>query len=74
MFSGLQIDNMYTCKTYIFGHRIFYVCKCKNLYNLFVGVLKGLRQELVVEYSRSIDAVNTRAYEELLQHIYSWSP
>ena len=29
MFSGLQIENIYTFKTYIFGKRLFNVCKCQ---------------------------------------------
>ena len=74
IFSGLQIENMYTCKTYIFGNRLFNVCKCQNVYILSVGVLKGLRQELSAEYDKVIGTGTTRTYAELLQWTSSWSP
>ena len=62
MFSGLQIENMYTCKTYIFGNRVFNVCKCQNMYSLFVGVRKGIIQDLAVEDANIIDADRTQNY------------
>ena len=74
MFSGLQIENMYTCKTYTFGNSLFYVCKCQKIYSLFVGVFKGLRLDLKVEDTKGVYTESTQAYAELIQLIYSRSP